>query len=46
VKAVEESGIACAQLSLVIEPNEFNRKYLTTKAERLGHNVTHQSGGK
>jgi 3,4-dihydroxy 2-butanone 4-phosphate synthase/GTP cyclohydrolase II len=37
VKAVKESGIECEQLSLSIEPNEFNRKYLATKAERLGH---------
>jgi 3,4-dihydroxy 2-butanone 4-phosphate synthase/GTP cyclohydrolase II len=41
VKAVKESGIECEQLSLSVEPNEFNRKYLTTKAERLGH-----TGGK
>jgi 3,4-dihydroxy 2-butanone 4-phosphate synthase/GTP cyclohydrolase II len=41
VKAVKESGIECEQLSLSIEPNEFNRKYLATKAERLGH-----TGGK
>jgi 3,4-dihydroxy 2-butanone 4-phosphate synthase/GTP cyclohydrolase II len=37
VKAVAESGIACEQLTLRIEPNEFNKKYLATKAERLGH---------
>jgi 3,4-dihydroxy 2-butanone 4-phosphate synthase/GTP cyclohydrolase II len=41
VKAVKESGIECEQLSLSVEPNEFNRKYLATKAERLGH-----TGGK
>ena len=41
VKAVAESGIACEQLTLKIEPNEFNKKYLATKAERLGH-----TGGK
>ena len=41
VKAVTESAIACEQLTLKIAPNEFNRKYLTTKAERLGH-----TGGK
>lgn len=46
VKAVTESGIACQQLALAIEPNEFNQKYLATKAERLGHNSTHQLGGK
>ena len=46
VKAVAESGITCVQKSLVIEPNEFNKKYLSTKAERLGHHVAHQSGGK
>jgi 3,4-dihydroxy 2-butanone 4-phosphate synthase/GTP cyclohydrolase II len=46
VKAVTDSGIACQQLALAIEPNEFNQKYLATKAERLGHNSTHQLGGK
>jgi 3,4-dihydroxy 2-butanone 4-phosphate synthase/GTP cyclohydrolase II len=46
VRAVRESGIVCEQLALSIEPNEFNKKYLTTKAERLGHNSTHQVGGK
>ena len=46
VKAVTDSGIACQQMALAIEPNEFNQKYLTTKAERLGHNSTHQLGGK
>lgn len=37
VLAVLESGIACEQVSLFIEDNKFNKKYLTTKAERLGH---------
>ena len=37
VKAVLESGIACEQISLPVEVNKFNKKYLTTKAERLGH---------
>jgi len=46
VKAVIESGIACKQMALAIEPNEFNKKYLATKAERLGHNPTHKLGGK
>ena len=46
VKAVADSGIACEQLSITIEPNEFNRKYLATKAERLGHTASQQSGGK
>ena len=46
VKAVRDSGIVCEQLALSIEPNEFNKKYLTTKAERLGHSSTHQLGGK
>jgi len=41
VKAVRDSGIACDQLALAIETNEFNEKYLATKAERLGH-----TGGK
>jgi 3,4-dihydroxy 2-butanone 4-phosphate synthase/GTP cyclohydrolase II len=46
VKAVTDSGIACKQMAVAIEPNEFNQKYLATKAERLGHNSTHQLGGK
>jgi 3,4-dihydroxy 2-butanone 4-phosphate synthase/GTP cyclohydrolase II len=46
VKAVADSGITCTQAALTIEVNEFNKKYLSTKAERLGHNPTHQSGGK
>ena len=37
VRAVTESGIACNQRSLTIDANEYNEKYLTTKAERLGH---------
>lgn len=41
VKAVTDGGIACEQISLTIEPNEFNKKYLATKADRLGH-----TGGK
>mgnify|MGYP000078295121 FL=1 len=46
VKAVADSGIACEQLTLSIEANQFNKKYLATKAERLGHTATPQSGGK
>ena len=41
VKAVADSGITCTQAALTIEVNEFNKKYLSTKAERLGH-----TGGK
>ena len=41
VKAVTDGGIACEQISLSVEPNEFNKKYLATKADRLGH-----TGGK
>jgi len=41
VKAVTDGGITCEQVSLTITPNEFNKKYLATKADRLGH-----SGGK
>ena len=37
VKAVMDAGIACEQISLEIAENEFNKKYLQTKAERLGH---------
>ena len=37
VKAVAESGIVYQQVPLQIEPNEFNKKYLDTKAQRLGH---------
>ncbi|MEY4087348.1 MAG: hypothetical protein RIU70_458, partial [Actinomycetota bacterium] len=45
VRAVAESGIACTQVPLVVEPNEFNEKYLATKADRLGHNSAHRTGG-
>lgn len=45
VKAVSDSGITCTQLSIRVKPNEFNSKYLATKAERLGHS-TEISGGK
>jgi 3,4-dihydroxy 2-butanone 4-phosphate synthase/GTP cyclohydrolase II len=37
VKAVTDAGITCEQISLEIAENEFNKKYLQTKAERLGH---------
>ena len=37
VEAVTGAGITCEQISLVIAENEFNKKYLQTKAERLGH---------
>jgi 3,4-dihydroxy 2-butanone 4-phosphate synthase/GTP cyclohydrolase II len=37
VQAVVDAGISCEQISLSIEENEFNEKYLKTKAERLGH---------
>ena len=46
VKAVTESGIACTQVSLKIDANEFNEKYIATKADRLGHTVTSHTGGK
>ena len=47
VKAVSESGISCEQISLRVEPNKFNQKYLETKAERLGHvSTATTSGGK
>jgi 3,4-dihydroxy 2-butanone 4-phosphate synthase/GTP cyclohydrolase II len=37
VEAVTDAGISCEQISLDVEENEFNKKYLQTKAERLGH---------
>ena len=37
VNALEGAGITCEQVSLNITPNKFNKKYLATKAERLGH---------
>jgi 3,4-dihydroxy 2-butanone 4-phosphate synthase/GTP cyclohydrolase II len=46
VKAVAESGIACQQIPLQIEANEFNKKYLDTKAQRLGHLGNTSQGGK
>lgn len=46
VKAVSDSGITCEQVSIRVEPNEFNKKYLATKADRLGHNSALNVGGK
>jgi len=46
VKVVLESGIECEQIPLMIEPNEFNIKYLTTKANRLGHKAPVYKGEK
>jgi 3,4-dihydroxy 2-butanone 4-phosphate synthase/GTP cyclohydrolase II len=46
VQAVTENAIACEQRSIIIEPNQFNKKYLATKADRLGHTATTVSGGK
>ena len=46
VKVVLESGIECEQIPLMIEPNEFNIKYLTTKANRLGHKAPAYKGEK
>ena len=37
VAAVSQNGISCEQISLHVAPNEFNKKYLATKADRLGH---------
>ena len=37
VTVVRNSGITCQQIELTIKPNEFNEKYLATKADRLGH---------
>lgn len=37
VAAIRGAGIDCDQISLSITPNEFNSKYLATKADRLGH---------
>lgn len=46
VRAVLDSGISCEQVSIKVEANEFNKKYLATKTERLGHTSSKQSGGK
>ena len=45
VNAVTDNGITCEQLSIKIEPNQFNEKYLATKAVRLGHTTTDITGG-
>jgi len=39
VAAVRALGISCTQRSIKIEQNRFNKKYLSTKAERLGHHM-------
>jgi 3,4-dihydroxy 2-butanone 4-phosphate synthase/GTP cyclohydrolase II len=46
VRVVIESGITCDQIPLMIEPNKFNIRYLTTKADRLGHKVPLSKGEK
>lgn len=46
VSAVVESGIICEQISIDVEANKFNEKYLATKAERLGHIATQVIRGK
>lgn len=46
VQAVSKSEITCEQVFLETRPNEFNRKYLATKADRLGHIASHVTGGK
>ena len=43
IAAVTESGITCEQVSLAIESNEYNEKYLSTKRDRLGHRRTQGS---
>ena len=37
IAAVTDAGIACEQVPLLATVNEFNEKYLATKADRLGH---------
>ena len=37
IAAVTNAGIACEQVPLLATVNEFNEKYLATKADRLGH---------
>lgn len=44
--AVNSIGIICEQVSINIEPNEFNSKYLATKTDRLGHSAPYLTGGK
>ena len=38
VAAIEKAGIACVQQNLLVEVNEFNKRYLATKESKLGHN--------
>jgi len=44
--AVLQNGISCEQISLHVAPNEFNKKYLATKADRLGHIPSNAIGEK
>jgi len=46
VAAVTANGIACEQVAIKIEANQFNQKYLQTKADRLGHTEHSTLGGK
>ena len=38
VAAIEKAGITCVQQHLLVEVNEFNKRYLATKESKLGHN--------
>jgi GTP cyclohydrolase II len=37
IQALSDAGITSTVLSLPIAANEFNQKYLDTKATKLGH---------
>mgnify|MGYP003330495818 FL=1 len=46
IDALEKAGIECMPVPISVEANEFNRRYLETKVNRLGHFPTNKLGSK
>jgi len=46
VGALEKAGIECMPVPISVVANEFNRRYLETKVNRLGHFPTNKLGSK
>ena len=46
IGALEKAGIECMPVPISVVANEFNRRYLETKVNRLGHFPTNKLGSK
>ena len=46
IGALERAGIECMPVPISVAANEFNRRYLETKVNRLGHFSTNKLGSK